>query len=218
VSGHVTRGRCGWCSSFMTELTAFTADQAAALVPTWQLALRAEDKTPATIQVYTYGVRTYLTWCTARAAAPMTRISLNTWITEMLDAGAAAGTARARQLAMRRFTAWLIVVGRLPADPFLGIKGPKQHHPLVIPLTDEELRALLHTCTAPTHRPDEPLHHRRDEAIIRLMLETDIRVGELIALQLNDVDLLSGLVTIRRGKGGRGSVRMTKLLLRPVRD
>lgn len=190
----------------MTELNVFTAEQAAALIPTWQLALRAEDKTPGTINVYTHGVRTYLSWCTARDVAPMSRVCLNTWIAEMLDAGAAAGTARTRQLGVRRFTAWLIAVGSLRADPFVGIKGPKQHHPLVIPLTDEELRALLATCTAPTHRPDEPLHHRRDESIIRLMLETGIRTGELIALGTDDVDLVAGLVTIRRGKGGRGRV------------
>lgn len=206
MHGHVTGRRCGWCSLFMTELTDHTADQTTALIPTWQLSLRAEDKSPATIKVYTHGVRTYLTWCTARGAAPMTRTSLNTWIAEMLDAGAAPGTARTRQLAMRRFAAWLIAVGRLHADPFLGIKGPPQRHPLVTPLTDDELRALITTCTAPTHRPDEPLHHCRDEAIIRLMLETGIRAGELIALGTDDVDLVAGLVTIRRGKGGRGRV------------
>lgn len=76
----------------------------------------------------------------------------------------------------------LDAVGRLPADPFLGIKGPKQHHPVVIPHTYDELHALIATCTAPTRRPDEPLHHHRDEAIIRLMLETGIRAGELITL------------------------------------
>ena len=190
----------------MTELADLTVDQAATLLQPWQLALRAEDKSPATIKVYAHGVQTYLTWCTAHGSAPMTRTSLTTWITAMLDAGAAPGTARTRQLAMRRFTAWLIAVGRLPADPFLGIKGPPQRHPLVTPLTDDELRALISTCTSPTHRPDEPLHHRRDEAIIRLMLETGIRAGELITLQTDDVDLVSGLVAIRRGKGGRGRV------------
>lgn len=148
----------------MTELSDITVDQAAALVPPWLLALRAEHKSPATIKVYTHGVQTYLTWCTLRRVAPMSRTSMNTWIAQMLDAGAAPATARTRQLAVRRFTAWLIAVGRLPADPFLGTKGPIQHHPVVTPLTDDELRALLTTCTAPTQRPDEPLHHRRDEA------------------------------------------------------
>jgi integrase len=37
------------------------------------------------------------------------------------------------------------------------------------------------------------------------MLETGIRAGELITLQTDDVELVAGLVTIRR-KGGRGRV------------
>ena len=50
-------------------------------------------------------------------------------------------------------------------------------------------------------RPDEPLHHRRDEAIIRLMVETGIRAGELIALRTDDLDLSAGRITIHVGKG-----------------
>lgn len=38
------------------------------------------------------------------------------------------------------------------------------------------------------------------------MLETAIRKGELAALEFGDVDLDAGLITIRRGKGGRGRV------------
>ena len=52
----------------------------------------------------------------------------------------------------------------------------------------------------------ETLHHRRDEAIIRLMFETAIRSGELVDFQLDDVELIARLITIRRGKGGRGRV------------
>ncbi len=36
------------------------------------------------------------------------------------------------------------------------------------------------------------------------MFETAIRSGEVIDLQLDDLDLIGRLITIRRGKGGRG--------------
>lgn len=67
-------------------------------------------------------------------------------------------------------------------------------------------RALIGTCTHPTFRVDEPFHHRRDEAIIRLMTETGIRAGELVALSTDDLDLPAGRITVRFGKGGRGRV------------
>lgn len=105
---------------------------------------------------------------------------------------------------MRRFAVWLIAAGHLAADPFLGVRAPKLDQPVVDPLTDHELRALIQTCTAPDcSRLEAPLHHRRDEAIIRLMLETAIRAGEVVALQTGDVDLAGA---IRRGKGGAGRI------------
>lgn len=112
-----------------------------------------------------------------------------------------------QKVAVRRFAAWLLATGRLGDDPFRGIKTPKVETPLVHPLTDDELRALLRTCdVADDAHPDLLLQHRRDEAIIRLMLETVIRKGEVVALEVGDLDLDACLVTIRRGKGGRGRV------------
>ena len=64
----------------------------------------------------------------------------------LLDAGAAAATARRRQLAVRRFAAWLTEEGEIDADPFLGVKSPKLDERVVEPLTDDELRALLKAC------------------------------------------------------------------------
>ncbi|HWI42213.1 MAG TPA: tyrosine-type recombinase/integrase [Nocardioides sp.] len=189
-----------------SEITELTAAALTALLPEWRLALRAENKSPGTIEVYTDGTRRYLRWCESSEVAPMARTSLHTWMAQMLDSGAAPGTVRTRQLAVKRFSAWLIATEQLPTDPFLGIKGPAQRYPVVTPLSEDELRALIATCTTPTYRPGEPLHHRRDEAIIRLMLETGIRAGELIALHTDDLDLAAGRITIRFGKGGRGRV------------
>jgi integrase len=143
----------------------------------------------------------------------------------LLDAGAAPGTARIRQLAVRRFASWLAAGGEIPTDPFPGVKGPHVEPPLVEPLTDDKLRALIGTCAVPeTDAPaGDTLDHRRDEAVIRLMFETAIRSGEVVDLQLDDVDLLARLITIRRGKGGRGLVipigqATTEALLRYLDD
>lgn len=39
------------------------------------------------------------------------------------------------------------------------------------------------------------------------MVETGMRAGELVGMTIDDVDLVRGLATVRRGKGGKG--RMT---------
>jgi site-specific recombinase XerD len=203
----------GWlCSAAMTDLTELSASDALDRLAAWRVALRAENKSPGTVTLYADGVTRYLRWCAERDHLPMRRASLNQWVAGMLDAGAAPGTARIRQQAVRRFASWLTAGGELPADPFPGVKAPCVEPPLVQPLTDAELRALIATCAVPDDTAgsattgEDVLHHRRDEAIIRLMFETAIRSGELVDLQVDDLDIVARLITIRRGKGGRGRV------------
>jgi site-specific recombinase XerD len=43
---------------------------------------------------------------------------------------------------------------------------------------------------------------RRDRAIIELFYSTGMRLGELIGLDIDDVDFRAGEITVRRGKGG----------------
>ncbi|KAA1423406.1 tyrosine-type recombinase/integrase [Mumia zhuanghuii] len=182
-----------------------TAPEFGLLAQSWQIALRAERKSAQTLKSYGDGVRFYLDWCTANGAPPMSRASLNLWVAGLLDSGSAAATARSRQLAVRRFAAWLAAEGEIPGDPFLGVKSPKLDERVVEPLTDDELRALVRACQPPKGAtPAEQLRHRRDEAMIRLMLETGTRAGEVAAMNLEDIDLDEGRATIRRGKGGKG--------------
>jgi site-specific recombinase XerD len=192
----------------MTHLTTMTASHALDRITDWQTALRAENKAPGTIFIYADGATRYLTWCTDGDLLPMSRAALNSWIAGLLDDGSSPGTARIRQLAVRRFASWLTAGGEIHADPFPGVKAPRYEPPLVEPLTEAELRALIATCAVPDDhaRPDDTLNDRRDEAIIRLMFETAIRSGELVDLQLDDLDLVARQITIRRGKGGRGRV------------
>ncbi len=177
------------------------------LLPSWLLAMRADRKSPQTVKSYTHGVRFYLAWCTEHGVEPLSRSSLRAWTSALLDGGNQPATAVARQLAVRRYAAWLTEEGELGADPFLGIKAPKLDSTVVEPLTDDELRALLKACTLPKGlTPAQGLRYRRDEALLRLMLETGARAGEVVAIELGDLDLPGGTAIIRKGKGGKGRV------------
>jgi site-specific recombinase XerD len=175
------------------------------LAQSWQLALRAERKSPQTLKAYGEGVRQYLRWCATEGAEPFTRAALNLWVAELLDGGAAASTARSRQLAVRRFSSWLTDEQELASDPFLGVKAPKLDERVIEPLSDDELRALIKACQPPKGaEPKVALRYRRDEAIVRLMIDAGLRAGEVTALEIDDLDLPAGTATVRRGKGGKG--------------
>ena len=117
--------------------SALSVEDLRSLAQSWMLALRAERKSPQTLKNYGDGVRFYLHWCEQGSADPLARDSLRSWVAELVEAGMAPATIRARQLPVRRFAAWLAEEGEVPADPFLGLRSPKLDVKVVEPLSDD---------------------------------------------------------------------------------
>ena len=169
------------------------------LLDSWVIHLRAERKSGNTIKAYTKGVVQFLDWCEANNRPPeLNRRAVGAWIADLLDAGAEGSTARSRQLSIRRFSAWLADEDEIDRDELLGLKPPKLDVKVTDSLTDDQCRALLKACQGRT------LRDRRDEAIVRLMIETGARCNEVIQQTLADVRVSDGVAVIRRGKGGKG--------------
>lgn len=163
--------------------------------------MRSEGKSDATVKTYGGGVAAFIRWCEATGADPVIdKPTVQTFIGSLLDAGAEPATAHARLKALRRFTAWLLEEDEIDSDPLLGAVPPRVPHKVTPALTDEQLRRLIRACQGKT------LKDRRDEAVVRLMAETGLRAGEVVALTVPDINLDEGLVTVRRGKGGKGRV------------
>lgn len=171
----------------------------AALLDSWVLHLRAERKSGETVKSYTEGVRQFLAWADREGTPPvLDRPVVNAFIAHLHERGVEGATARARQLSLRRFSAWLAEEEEIPRDELLGLKPPKLDQKITERLTDDQCRALIKACAGKEFRD------RRDEAIIRFMLEAIVRAGEVIGMATTDVDLTAGSATIRRGKGGKG--------------
>ncbi|MHA6511610.1 tyrosine-type recombinase/integrase [Tessaracoccus sp. Z1128] len=175
----------------------------AEMLASWELALRAERKSPQTVKSYGDGVRAFLRWCEDNDQVPeLTRVRLRSFVDALLADGARPATAVSRHLAVRRFSAWLADEGETDVDQLLGIKAPKLDKEVVEPLSDDQLRALLNACRGTEMRD------KRDEAILRLMFTTAMRAGEVVALQIEDLNLTKDPphIIVRRGKGGKGRV------------
>jgi site-specific recombinase XerD len=171
------------------------------LVGSWVIALKSARRSRSTLKIYTSSVDRYLQWCDDKGhPRQIDRGQVSAWIAEMLDAGAQSATAAARLAGVRQFSKWLAEEGEIPSDPLLRLTAPKGDMPITPVLADDELKALIKVCNG------NRLRDRRDEAIVRLLAETGMRGGELIALELGDVDLTRGLAYIRRGKGGKGRI------------
>lgn len=170
-----------------------------ALLDSWTLNLQAERKSKQTVKTYGDGVRRFATWCDQENIEPkLDRPTVNAFVAGILEAGAEAATARSRQLSLRRFSAWLAEEGELESDELANLKPPKLDSKIVPELSEDQLKALIKACKG------NDFWERRDEAIIRLMIETGARAGEVIAMEVSDVDLKAGTAIVRRGKGGKG--------------
>jgi len=97
----------------------------------------------------------------------------------------------------RRFSRWLVSEGHLLLNPAADLVPVRRR--LVVPrvLNRVEVDRLLAT-TGGTRPVD-----LRDRALLELAYSSGLRCGELVALDLVDLDLVAGEVQVRRGKGGK---------------
>jgi integrase/recombinase XerC len=101
----------------------------------------------------------------------------------------------ARKLAtLRSFYKFLVKRNQLGSNPVAAVRTPKQDKKLPKFLEYEDVKRLLET---------PPMNNwlgARDRAILETLYSTGIRVSELVALNMDDVDFLGEVVHIR-GKG-----------------
>lgn len=107
-------------------------------------------------------------------------------------------TVNQRLAALRAFFEFLVGKGVLKKNPAEGVPDVKiQKTTAPRSLTKNELYRL--------RRKVHAGGNKRDIAIFELLANTGVRVGELCALELDDVEISErkGSITVRQGKGGK---------------
>ena len=159
------------------------------LLDSWEIHLRAERKSPSTLRSYLGAVKRYLEWCDTEGLAPeLARRSVQTFIVGRLDAGREAGTVRTELRGIRLFSAWLTEEDEIERDDLLTLKSARVDEKVVQRLTEDECRRLIEACAGKAFRD------RRDEAIVRLLIESPCRSGDIVGMNVDDVQLARVLV------------------------
>ncbi|HEV7452755.1 MAG TPA: tyrosine-type recombinase/integrase [Pseudonocardiaceae bacterium] len=112
----------------------------------------------------------------------LTRSAIREWLAEIGETRQAS-TVRTRFKGLHRFCGWLVSEGELVEHPMRTLTAPAAADKPVPVLNDDELAALVKACAG------KDFTDRRDEALIRLLLDTGVRVSEACGLALADVDL-----------------------------
>jgi site-specific recombinase XerC len=82
-----------------------------------------------------------------------------------------------------RFCSWLVKEDELADNPMATLSPPTLQMKPVPIISDEELVALMKACAG------KDFNSRRDEALIRLLLDCGVRVSEACSLKVSDIDL-----------------------------
>jgi integrase/recombinase XerC len=125
---------------------------------------------------------------------------LRSWLAVQSENGAARSTLARRAASARAFLRWATRTGLIEADPSLRLAAPKRVKSLPGVLRQDEITAVLEV--AAQAADDQDAIHLRDRGMLELLYATGIRVGELVSLDVDDIDFGSNLARVM-GKGSK---------------
>lgn len=125
---------------------------------------------------------------------------LRAWLSDLDRGGASRGTLARRSAAVRGFFHWLTRTGVLPTDPAQRLVAPKRSKKLPDVLRQEQAGQLLDIAEVAADDGD-PVH-LRDRAVLELLYASGVRVGELVGLDVDDLDRDNLLMRVV-GKGDK---------------
>jgi integrase/recombinase XerC len=132
----------------------------------------------------------------ALVASNLDRSALRGFLAHLHEAGQSRAPAARKLAAARTFLRYLRREGLIDSDPGALIATPKREVRMPAHLSEAEMIALI---AAPAG--DSPLG-RRDRGILELFYASGLRLGELVGLDLEDVNMSARMVRVV-GKGGK---------------
>ena len=174
----------------------------AGVVADFERHLAAERNLSAhSVRAYIGDVTSLLTHAQRRGCSALDDVELGclrSWLAQQQLLGRSRTTVSRRATSARVFTAWAHRTGRTAVDAGASLASPRPARPLPGILSPRQARHLLETA-AERATANGPLG-LRDAAVLELLYATGIRVGELVGLDVDDVDLERWLVRVV-GKG-----------------
>jgi integrase/recombinase XerC len=110
--------------------------------------------------------------------------------------GASGRTLQRELSSLRSFYRWLLREGLALSNPAIGVRAPKSPRRLPATLDADQLCSLL------DHPADDDLLAIRDQAMVELFYSSGLRLAELVAVNLGEIDMVEGELAVL-GKGSK---------------
>lgn len=174
--------------------------------------LREQDCSAATVRGYLADMRQFAAWyrqtngeeMRVETITPSDVREYRSWLVRQC----AASTVRRRLMALRAFARWGVESKRAAGDPTARVRAPAGGELQVRWLDKREQYALMREAERGVQAGNTQQRRRlalRDRALVILLLNTGLRISEVCALQVRDVQLgeRSGWLVVRSGKGAK---------------
>ncbi len=164
---------------------------------------RTKGLSSHTVRAYSQDLKDFDSWARrAEVKHPITKAGISQWVVDLRHRGLAPTTIKRRLACAKVLCRWLENDERIATNPCnsiqLRIPLPKR---LPRHLTDAELRKLLKR-RSNGHFLDPDFTQATLEVALELLFTTGVRIAELCAIRIRDIDFQSGVVVIK-GKGNR---------------
>ena len=118
------------------------------------------------------------------------RMTAEAYIEHMKDMGKANSSISRTVASLKKFYSYLVSKEKVKQNPLLGVEVPRVKKKIPEALTTREMVKLLNQ-----PKPTD-LKGIRDKAMLELLYATGIKVSELITLNLRDIDLKGGMLSL----------------------
>src|SRR5262245_31904065 len=164
-----------------------------------------KGRAPLTIKAVRGDLVGFVTWWESQRNRPFDPMLLcerdvHAWrLSRQKDDAAAPSTINRALVSLRAYCAWAKQAGLMYENPAEEVKAIPAGPPAPKSLPTEAVDALLRAVRS---EKDERIR-LRDEALLAVLIHTGLRAQEVCDVQLRDLDLDGGILTVRHGKGGR---------------
>ncbi len=187
------------------------------LTESYALCLSTESKSPKTIEWYTANLKRFAQFLSdkhlpdsvteigkeeARRFISHLQTEVIRWEgnpsihdDKRLSAHSVQGYART----IKAFWSWLIDEGYIAHNPMTSLKLPKTPRKVISTFSQEQIQRILGAINKRSS------HGFRNYTMILLLLDSGIRLSELIGLQMDDIDFIQSFVLVK-GKGNKERV------------
>lgn len=176
---------------------------------------KSRNLRPNTIDFYNWQLGQFFAWLETQYIEnieDVRKVDIQRYLVYQQERGLKDRSVHASFRAIRAFFNFLSADEWIDRNPVKKLKAPKVDHAPIKGYSEPEIRKLLDACKYP-----------RDRCILHVLLDSLCRAGELVAVNIGDVDIAKQVLYLRHTKNRKArqvvlSARTCNLLLKYLRS